>query len=96
VPDSAAGVQRLRVAGGPRVDITVDDIAMFIRMTDATDTHEQRVKPTDILLAKLSLAANPNPDRTPRAAGTGRQTAKRPRRSAQSPGLALGTVRGPA
>ncbi|GAA1866740.1 TetR/AcrR family transcriptional regulator [Asanoa iriomotensis] len=44
---------RLRAAGGLRAGLTVDDVAMFLRMTKATDTPEQRRMASDVLLAGM-------------------------------------------
>ncbi|MBP1821700.1 TetR/AcrR family transcriptional regulator [Mycobacterium sp. OAE908] len=45
---------RLREAGGLHPGITVDDIAMFIRMTVAADDHAGRAKAVQVLLAGLT------------------------------------------
>jgi AcrR family transcriptional regulator len=44
---------RLRAAAGLREGLTVDDVAMFLRMTKATDTLEQRRKALDVILAGM-------------------------------------------
>ncbi|GAA0998599.1 hypothetical protein GCM10009555_098230 [Acrocarpospora macrocephala] len=48
---------RLRAAGGLREDITVDDVAMFVRMADVTETVEQRRKALDVILAGISATS---------------------------------------
>ena len=45
---------RLRAAGGLRAGITVDDVAMFVRMAEVADSAEQRAKALDFLLAGMS------------------------------------------
>jgi len=45
---------RLRAAGGLRADITVDDVALFVRMAEVADSAEQRGKALDVLLAGMS------------------------------------------
>ncbi|MFD0579588.1 hypothetical protein [Dactylosporangium darangshiense] len=44
---------RLRAAAGLREGLTVEDVAMFLRMTKATDTPEQRRKALDVILAGM-------------------------------------------
>lgn len=49
--------ERLREAGGLRPDLTAEDIAMFVRMADAADSREHRIKATEILLAGITRVA---------------------------------------
>ncbi|GIF51348.1 hypothetical protein Afe04nite_58870 [Asanoa ferruginea] len=44
---------RLRAAGGLREGLTVEDVAMFLRMAKVTDTPEQRDMALDVLLAGM-------------------------------------------
>jgi AcrR family transcriptional regulator len=53
-----AVTSRLREAGGLRSGITVDDIAMFIRMTVAAESQESRAKAVDVLLAGVIRPAD--------------------------------------
>jgi AcrR family transcriptional regulator len=48
---------RLREAGGLRPDITADDIATFIRMTDSADSEDSRAKAIEVMLAGLTRPA---------------------------------------
>lgn len=50
---------RLRDAGGLREGLTVEDVAMFLRMAKVTDTPEQRRMALDVLLAGMLSTAPP-------------------------------------
>jgi AcrR family transcriptional regulator len=50
---------RLREAGGLRPDITVADIAMFVRMALTADTNENLAKAIEVLLVGLTHPADP-------------------------------------
>jgi AcrR family transcriptional regulator len=50
---------RLREAGGLRPDITVADIAMFVRMAVTAHNNESLAKAIDVLLAGVTCPAEP-------------------------------------
>ena len=54
--------ERLRAAGLLRAGVTVEDVAMFVRMIETTQTSQSRILATDVVLTGL-LA--PDPDGSP-------------------------------
>lgn len=46
--------ERLRAAGGLRAGLTAEDVAMFVRMAERTESREQRVVATEVLLAGIT------------------------------------------
>jgi AcrR family transcriptional regulator len=58
---------RLREAGGLRPDITVADIAAFIRMAVTADNRESRAKAMQILLAGVTRPGGPHCVRSSRS-----------------------------
>lgn len=47
------GTTRIRAAGGLRDGLTVDDVAMFLRMAKVTETPEQRRRALEVILAGM-------------------------------------------